>query len=493
MWSRSGDRRRGTGAYEQYQRRKEEAPRPSQHRHDVRGVGRLLVDLPPTEGLAEAVRGVLQPDRAAVCMTFTEICEHGERFFACPTCWPVEPELLPAFRGLAGDFVRSFALHSEAHPVALLGTFLTLAGNRFGPRAHINVGAIAHPGRLFFVPVGVTSVGRKGQSWAEAASVFEAASPCWAADFVYSGFGSGEGLIARVSERMESTDEDVVHDPRLVVHEAEFASLLRVAGRDGSILSSTVRDAWDGKALQNNVRKGRIVARAGHMVSLVAHVTADELRRELTRTDIANGFANRFMFAGVHRTRRIAHPKTLDPTDLAAELNGVCSRAAGVGLMRFTDAGADAWTLAYDALEDDAESAGGIVGPLLARGSAQALRLSVVYALLDGSDRITAEHVEAAVAFWRYCAASVRDVFGAAIGNAIADRIAEAVGAGGLTRTEISEVLGRHCTKAEIDVAIDELTRNGRYSLEVRTTDGRSATVLLPRETSEVSERRGVG
>ncbi len=376
----------------------------------------------------------------------------------------------------------------------MLGTFLTLAGNLFGPRAHTNVGAVAHPGRLFFVPVGETAVARKGQSWAETASVFEAASPDWARDYVYSGFGSGEGLIARVSERMDPEDADQIRNPRLVVHEAEFAAVLRVAGRDGSILSSTIRDAWDGKALQNNVRKGRIVARAGHMVSLVAHVTADELRRELTRTDIANGLGNRFMFASVHRTRKIAHPRTVDPSSLAAELNAVCQRASGVELMRFTDAGADAWTLAYDYLEGDAESAGGLVGPLLARGSAQTLRLSVVYALLDGSDRITAEHVEAALAFWRYCAQSVRGIFGDQTGNPIADRIAGAVdqATGGITRTEIHDLLGRNYTAAQVDVAVAELAATGRYRSEERSTDGRPAVVLLRYEPNELTKKGGV-
>jgi hypothetical protein len=425
---------------------------------------------------------------------FVDICEHGEPFFACGVCWPVEPELMPAFRGPAGDFVRSFALHSEAHPIALLGTYLTIAGNRFGPRAHMRVGATKHPGRLFFLNVGETSVARKGVSWNETVNVFEAAFPGWREDYVYSGFGSGEGVIARVAERM-GVDEDVgsVHDPRIVIHESEFASVLRVAGRDGSILSGVLRDAWDGSPLQNNIRRVRMKAPAGHMVSVVAHVTVDELRRELTRTDVANGFGNRLLIAKVRRTRKIAHPRMLDPSSFVSELNAVTKRAAGIERMRFTEAGADAWTLVYDVLEDEADAAGGLVGPLLARGSAQTLRLAVVYALLDASDSIHAEHVDAATAFWRYCSRSVREIFGASTGNPIADRIAEGVdqaGDRGLTRTEIFGLLGRHYSKAEVDVAVEETTRTGRYRTEGRTTDGRPATVLFRGETSESSERR---
>lgn len=346
----------------------------------------------------------------------------------------------------------------------------------------MRVGASRHPGRLFVVIVGETSVSRKGMSWAETSSLFEEAFPGWRSDYQFSGFGSGEGLIARVAERMAPPEDDVeaLHDPRLVVHESEFASLLRVASRDGSILSSVIRDAWDGTPLQNNVKQRRLVAPAGHMVSLVAHVTAEELRRELTRTDIANGLGNRFLFIKARRTRKIAHPRTLEVSELAERLRAVVKRAAGVHVMRFTEVGADAWTIAYEGLEDQAESAGGLVGPLISRGSAQALRLAVVYALLGGSERVGAEHVEAAAAFWMYCSASVRAIFGEATGNPIADRIAEAVdrAVGGITRTEIHAVLGRHHSKEALDVAIDDLVRTGRYRVEERTTAGRPAAVL---------------
>ncbi|MET1011991.1 MAG: hypothetical protein ABWY83_06395 [Actinomycetota bacterium] len=420
---------------------------------------------------------------------FVEICNHDERFFACPICWPVLPEEEAAFSGLTGEFVRSFVLSSEADPFALAGTFLTLAGNRFGPRAHAKVGAGAHPGRLFFVAVGETSVARKGVSFAETSSVYEAALPGWYEGYVFKGFGSGEALIARVAERMNTGQGNVeaIHDPRVVVHESEFSSLLRVASRDGSILSGIVRDAWDGISLQNNVKRERIVAPPGHMVSLVAHVTADELRREMTRTDIANGFANRFLFAKVRRTRRIAHPETVDPTEVAAKLKEVIARAAGVGEMRFTQVGADTWTLAYEALEDAADSSAGLVAPLLARGSAQTLRLAVVYALLDGSSLITAEHIESALAFWFRCSRGIQDIFGDATGNPIADRIAAAIDVSedGLSREEVSAVLGRNRSKPQIDAAIDVLVASGRYVQEQRSTGGRPAAVLARRVSYE--------
>lgn len=37
--------------------------------------------------------------------------------------------------------------------------------------------------------------------------------------------------------------------------------------------------------------------------SIVGHITADELKESLDRTEMANGYANRFLFAYVHRSQ----------------------------------------------------------------------------------------------------------------------------------------------------------------------------------------------
>lgn len=85
--------------------------------------------------------------------------------------------------------------------------------------------------------------------------------PEWAAARIMSGLVSGEGLIWQVrdpitkleplKERGHHTGEysEIVIDPgvkdkRLLVYEPEFASTLRVMGRDGNILSGSPPRAW---------------------------------------------------------------------------------------------------------------------------------------------------------------------------------------------------------------------------------------------------------
>jgi hypothetical protein len=82
----------------------------------------------------------------------------------------------------------------------------------------------------------------------------------------------------------------------------------------------------------------------------------------------------------------------------------------------------------------------GLAGAVCARAEAHALRLSMLYALLDHSTVIHLEHLEAALALWRYCEASARLVFGDRLGDRVADTIVDALRGNpqGLTRREVN-------------------------------------------------------
>ena len=73
------------------------------------------------------------------------------------------------------------------------------------------------------------------------------------------------------------------------------------------------------------------------------------------------------------------------------------------------------------------------------------MRLSLIYALLDLSERICLEHLEAALAVWRYSANSAVWVFGDSLGDPTADEIWSAARErpAGVTRTEVSDLFSR--------------------------------------------------
>ena len=141
------------------------------------------------------------------------------------------------------------------------------------------------------------------------------ADQTWNDDRLKGGLSSGEGLINEVRDqrsewnRKEGREEIVdpgVADKRLMIVEAEFASALAVMERQGSTLSPHIRRAWDGDKLATITRNSPLCATGAH-ISIIGHITIDELRARLTRTEAANGFANRFLFtwSGGRRSCRL--------------------------------------------------------------------------------------------------------------------------------------------------------------------------------------------
>lgn len=76
---------------------------------------------------------------------------------------------------------------------------------------------------------------------------------------------------------------------------------------------------------------------------------------------------------------------------------------------------------------------------------------------------------------WQHAEASARHVFGAALGDPVADEIARALADGPKTRTELRDLFGRHRSGAQIGRALALLEQQGRVQSERVETDGRPA------------------
>jgi hypothetical protein len=122
-----------------------------------------------------------------------------------------------------------------------------------------------------------------------------------------SGLSTGEGLIKQVCDpQLNKHGEEVggVKDKRLLIVEPEFARVLKVGERDAATLPSILRDAWDRGDLQTLTKESPLRATAAH-ISLITHITEEELRRALSDTNRSNGFANRFLWVCVRRSKAL--------------------------------------------------------------------------------------------------------------------------------------------------------------------------------------------
>ena len=410
------------------------------------------------------------------------------------TSWPASPALHgPVFHGLAGQIVRTIEPETEADPMGVLLTLLTAFGNIAGVKPHWRVGAAPHRLLLNTVLVGPTSKGRKGTTWGAIKPVLQAAAPEWVDRNVVSGLSSGEGLIWAVRDPIHKQEpikekgkitgyQDVmvdagVEDKRLFVIEEEFASTIKVMRRESNILSAVIRQAWDDGNLRTLTKNNPARATGAH-ISVLGHITQDELVRYLEDTETGNGFANRFLWVAVRRSKALPGGGDLHQDDIdmmGEELAIAISKARRIDLMTRDARANELW---FEIYKDLSEGGVGLMGAVTSRAEAQVMRIAAVYAAIDGAALISEAHLSAALGIWNYCEASAQYVFGDSLGDPVADGVLHVIRqAGEVSQSDISHALGRHVPASKLERALTQLLKAGKVTRESKQTGGRPATV----------------
>jgi hypothetical protein len=408
-----------------------------------------------------------------------------------PDDWPA-PLAEEAFYGFPGEFVQQVEPHTEADPAALLLSFLCAAGNMLGIHRHMRVGPKVHRMREFVALVGPTSSGRKGTSMEFSLDLMKRVDPSWQWE---TGMSSGEGLIWMVRDAItkkiprkekgdiigyqdEITDHGVTDKRRLVVEE-EFASVLRAVSREGNTLSATLRQVWDRDEYQSLTKNSPAKATGAH-VSCIVHITPEELLRNLSAVEVANGFANRFLWICSMRARLLPDGgEQVNIQSLADSLNTLRLTCMHACEMRRDKQAAAVWATVYPLLTMDRP---GMLGAVTSRAEAHVLRLSGIYAALDGGHQIRLPHLLAALSVWDYSLASARFLFGDSIGEPVADIMLDALRKAapeGLARNSVREdVFQRHVSSERIDLAIETLECLGQLQVVKESTGGRPRQML---------------
>ena len=170
--------------------------------------------------------------------------------------------------------------------------------------------------------------------------------------------------------------------------------------------------------------------------------------------------------------------------ELGRRTGAVIAAARNAGRITMTDA-KEAWRRVYPDL-----SAGrsGLLGAITNRAEAQAIRLALLFALLDGRAEISPAHLRAALAVWEYADASAEYIWGTALGDPTADdilRLLRSAGDTGKTRNEIRDHFGRNRSADEIGRALARLATECKAISSQRpsaATGGRPAEVWIVTE-----------
>src|SRR5262249_36477590 len=231
-------------------------------------------------------------------------------------------------------------------------------------------------------------------------------------------------------------------------------------------------------------------------VSIIGHITGHELLRYLSRTELANGFANRFLFACVRRSKLLPRGGRVSDAELlpfSTRLRRALDPACKTPRLSMGEATWDIWDAIYPTLSGEYP---GLVGAMLSRAEAQVRRLAGLYTLLDGGNVITSVHLLAALAVWQFCAESVCFVFGDAVGDPVTRELLRALrpaGPAGLTRRAMFDLFQRHRSAADIGHALSVLLDRKLAATVKEPTGGRPVERWTANPISPAtSEQRGL-
>ena len=258
---------------------------------------------------------------------------------------------------------------------------------------------------------------------------------------------------------VEEEDDPGVDDKRVLAQEAELSRYFQVMQRTGDTLSETLRKLWDEGSAASRARTSRARCTGAH-VSIVGHVPIDELRSGLTRTQAANGFANRFLWILVRRSKSLPFGGKLQQTELlklGADTADAVRAAQAVGRVKMDYPARRLWIELYDGLS---EGRAGLLGAILARGEAHVIRLALIYALADGKAEISVEHLQVQASRCGgtpngpRCSSSVTRSATRPPTTSCANYVSAS---DGMTRTEIRQLLGGSYAADRIQAALDLL------------------------------------
>ena len=378
--------------------------------------------------------------------------------------------------GLVGEVAHVGSDGTETNPYAIAANFMGYLSCAIGRGPYLPIGNTWHHARLFSLHIGRSGRGRKGDAVSLVIRIDQALRERGgrhAPQVHRGGLSTREGLIALIHDgyKQGRIETPPVLDKRLWVVESEFSNVLHQGRRDGNTLSAALRDCWDGISLKPATKTNRQYASDPH-VCISGAISPEELLSLLRSRDLTNGFANRFLMIWAERTNVVPFPEAT----VQSKVDELAGQTAKV--LEFINSDRDGcrdsfrlemssqaqWQ--YGQLYRDelnTETGSPLLGSLLERQAPMLLRLAMLFALTDMQLVIDVQHIDAAAAWMRYCAASVSYVFVSADQEAkliqtqkVAGKLIEYLNRTKVaTRKQISdECFQRHESKSRIDAAL---------------------------------------
>jgi hypothetical protein len=392
-----------------------------------------------------------------------------------------------AFYGPLGEYVRRTEETVEVDALTHLSQVITAAGTAIGRRVATQGGHSLHYANLYTLVIGDSGVG-KGVSWELAAKLGQAIAPGFTKRTAYD-VASTPGLITLIADEVlapsrkrpkEGEQQEYktvvapVHDKRLLLQISEMMSVFTSKERDGSTLGEALRNAWDGRDLENNA-KVRLTATNPH-IALVGHITPVDFAKALAdnRRDLRNGFFNRFIILRAHNERVLPfYAAPPDCGDLFSRMRESLDRLGPVAQPRpsivldWHASARDLWSAFYTACKHGTHPFLRGMDGMHSRLAPVAMRVALNHAVFDNAEAIYDSHLRAGIAHALATVDSRRDLFthtqpskpslAAVLRASFAGRYDE------WNSTALHEATGKQFCADDLKKSADELVQAGEW------------------------------
>lgn len=414
-----------------------------------------------------------------------------------------------AYHGVLGRIAREVGDYIEADTSALLITLLVATGVAIGRKPFLQTGPHTHHALLNAAVVAGTGQNKSdhvqplfciGHEVRDIERQMAATGDCIALSSLFprilSGLSTGEGLYYQIRDAVTVTKRDDqgnsvtevvdegVEDKRMLVIESELARVFAVMTREHNTLSQNIRELFDCKEQVQSSPKTKAITVTEPFVGFIGLITPKELGHRMKDAELYNGFANRWMFPIAWRAHSRPFPPdySLIAPEHAKLWYDAVSQAQQIGKMTYSRAAARRWERDYELLRrgwlNGQRGRKGMAQEAGARAHAVVMRISVIFAAMDGTTVIGPEHQAAAFAVWDFSERSIAKLFAGLSGDPVKDVISERLRTEKrMTRVAIRELFNNHIKAVVITTALKELEHEGKVRMVKEKTIGRPAEV----------------
>lgn len=361
-----------------------------------------------------------------------------------------------ALHGLAGELAKRVADASEVDTSAALVPLLACAGAALDRGVYYQHGQVRHRPTLYAAAI-------TGTPLVPYASCLTAIR--WVVRSAERGCGAEVVRDAHIGTLLSSDRTIVAAGPTGTAESipliafGDLGTTFAFLARPTNKLAGILRHFWD---------------EIGGL-AVVGHLAEMNLLNTLKPQAMLDA-ASYFLWFSVPPPRPAPFPLQLDDSEcerFARSLGGCIKVAQSLRRIAFNTPAQELWTSEYARLLSQRSDAAGLV---TSRGSAQVIRLSTIFALLDSSSEIAEPHLRAGLAVWDYCRKSAQTMFGTHTDGHLANRLLDALDEPH-TLSQLHGILHNHTSAALLRAALGHLEAAALVERKTISSRGRPAEV----------------